>query len=106
MVGWSCLSKISCSPVHSLVNLGTVLYRGEGFVQRCENPFLANGSCNSVPIHVGLKVRADPSEDDLDASRLKFINQIANRLRSRIVDIRYGARIDNKPADRRRRAGN
>ena len=43
-------------------------------------------------------------EGDADTSTYQFIDQIANRLRDGIVDVRYGARIDDKPTDWRRRA--
>ena len=64
----------------------------------CRNPPFADSVRNVMPIHVRSKVGADSGEDDLDTSALKFIDEFANRLRGGIIDVRYGACIDDEPA--------
>ena len=64
-------SRVSLPSFPSSTRLGRCperagAHRGDGFVQRRENPSLADRGGDAVPVHVGLEVGTDPREDDAD----------------------------------------
>jgi hypothetical protein len=69
-----------------------------------ENPRFPDRYCDAVPVHVGSQVRTDTREDHVDPLAAQIVEQIAYGLRGGVVDIGDGARVDNEPSDRRRRA--
>ena len=79
-------------------------YRRDSFVECRENPRLTDSCHDAVSLHIGTKVRADTSEDDGNPMARQIIEQIAYGLRGGVVYIRDRARVDDEPANRRRRA--
>ena len=59
---------------------------------------------DTVPVHVGPKIRTDTCEDQAHPLLRQIIEQIANGPRREVVHICCCARIDDEPADQRRRA--
>ena len=79
-------------------------HRRNSFVECRENPRLANSRCDVMSVHVGPKVRINTGEDDADFLARQIFEQMAYGLRGGVVYICDRARIDDEPADRRRRA--
>src|SRR5262249_19137860 len=72
----------------------------DGFVESRKDPLLADRLSYVVSIHVGSKVGTNARKDDADPSARQFVEQIAHRLRSRVIDIRDCAGVNDEPTDR------
>jgi hypothetical protein len=72
-------------------------HRGEGFVKRREDSGFSDRGGDAVPVHVGPQVAADAREHQIDASALQLLEQVENRARGRVVEIRDRGGIDDEP---------
>ena len=66
----------------------TTAYRGNGFVERREDPRVSDHGRDAMPVHVGAQVGIDPGENDGDSPALEIMQQVADGLCGGIIDIR------------------
>src|SRR5262249_38359250 len=76
---------------------------GDGFVQRGENPPLADCGSDAVPVHIRAQIRADPPEYHFHILAPQIVEKLAYGPCGGVVDIRDRTGFDDEPGDGRRR---